>query len=581
MNRPLALACALALLSSRAAADFLPQAGPVQAKALGGNLVAMDDQESAAYYNPAALAGLSRYVLGAGYQQLFAGIPGDDLGVQEITMLAPQEGPGGLGLSWDHFGADLLQQDRLRLAYGVGWMGSDGSQPWFSLGAAASFLYQRYTLTAPLAGVSADHLSSEGGSMDLGAALRPWPGLCLGASVQDVNEPNLGVVGVDRLPRTARWGLALDLPSLHLQATAAQSLNLGRWETQGGLQWTYPGSTLAFRGGLGSENAGVGLGFSVGWLSLDYAYVWSVGAGPSGELPGSHAVALSAAWAVPPPQPRWIWRDLALQAQGQGQWEDAVLFFRRALDQQPGDPLLKAGQAQAQARLDLLRSESYFAAGQRAQGRGDLAEAAGDYRWAAHLNPGSADYAAALAQAQAALPQGPMADPRYQAGLENVLRLMGRRLPKPALAQLEALRSAYPQDPALLALEGGLNAQMKGEAAARGNGGTLRLMEEALRFAGKGQPELARQAWEKVLKADPDNALARQALQEAEAKPTPVPAAQQARAQELFNRGLAAYQAGDLPKAMDLWKEVLRIDPGHLDAQNNLTRARIELENRP
>ena len=60
-----------------------------------------------------------------------------------------------------------------------------------------------------------------------------------------------------------------------------------------------------------------------------------------------------------------------------------------------------------------------------------------------------------------------------------------------------------------------------------------------------------------------------------------MPAALQARAQELFNRGLAAYQAGDLPKAMDLWQQVLRIDPGHLDAQNNLMRARIELESHP
>jgi tetratricopeptide (TPR) repeat protein len=572
---------ALLACPAAAQADFLPQSGPVQGLALGGNLVAMDDQEAAAHDNPAALAGLSRYVLSAGYQQLFAGIPGDDLGVQEISMLAPHEGPGGLGLLWDHFGADLLQQDRLRLAYGVGWSGQDRAQPWFSLGAGASLLYQRYTLTAPLAGVSSDHLSAEGGSMDLGVALRPWPWLCLGASVQDVNEPNLGVVGVDRLPRTTRWGLALDWPSLHLQATAAQSLNLDQLETQAGLQWTYPGSTLAFRGGASTSNASLGLGFAVGWLSLDYAYVWSVGAGPSGALPGSHAVALSAAWAAAPPGPRWVWRDMALQAAQQGQWEDALLFFRRALDQQPGDPELKSGLAQAQARLDLQRSASYLAAGQRAQARGDLAEAVGDFRWAAHLNPSSPECAAALASAQAGLPQGPMADPRYQARLASVLTRMGQHQPKRALEELEALRQAFPQDAALLALEGDLAAQLKKPDSSHEPAAALRSMEEALRYAGKGQAELARQAWQKVLQADPDNALARQALQEAEAKPTPVPASQQARAQELFNRGLAAYQSGDLPKAMDLWKEVLRIDPGHLDAQNNLMRARIELENKP
>ncbi|HXB96435.1 MAG TPA: tetratricopeptide repeat protein, partial [bacterium] len=485
------------------------------------------------------------------------------------------------GLLWDHFGADLLQQDRLRLAYGVGWGGGDGAQPWFSLGAGASFLSQRYTLTAPLAGVSADHLSAEGGSMDLGVALRPWPRLCLGASVQDVNEPNLGVVGQDRLPRTTRWGLALDLPSMHLRATAAQSLNLDQWETQGGLQWTYPGSTLAFRGGLSTENASLGLGFSVGWLCLDYAYVWSVGAGPSGALPGSHAVALSAAWDAQPARPQWVWGDMARQAAQRGQWEDALFFYRRALDQQPGDAALAAGLAQAQAQLDRQRSVTYFAAGQRAQARGDLAEAVADFHWAAHLNPGWQAAAAALAVVQAALPQGPMADPRYQTRLASVLGYMAQRRPKRALDELEGLRQSYPQDAALLALENDLGAQLKKPGTAREHAATLRSMEEALRFQAKGQAGLARQSWEKVLRADPDNALARQALQEADAKPTPVPAAQQARAQELFNRGLAAYQAGDLPKAMDLWQKVLRIDPGHLDAQNNLLRARIELENHP
>jgi tetratricopeptide (TPR) repeat protein len=272
---------------------------------------------------------------------------------------------------------------------------------------------------------------------------------------------------------------------------------------------------------------------------------------------------------------------MALQALQQGQWEDALLFFRRALEQQPGDVVLTQGLAQAQSRLDLQRSASYFAAGQRAQARGDAAEAVADYRWAAHLNPGSTDFAAALASAQSLLPQGPMADPRYQARLGTILTHMGQRWTRRALEELEDLRKDFPQDAALQALEGDLDAQLKKPASGRQNAGTLRSMEEALRYAGKGQPELARQAWEKVLKADPDNALARQALQEARAKPTPVPAALQARAQELFNRGLAAYQAGDLPKAMDLWQQVLRIDPGHLDAQNNLMRARIELESHP
>jgi tetratricopeptide (TPR) repeat protein len=573
------LFCAVLALTAPASADFLDLAGPVQATALGGNLVALDNEPEAAFDNPAALAELSQYQLSASYEQMFAGLSGDNLGVQGLTLMAPGLGPGGMDLSWDHFGADLLQQDRIRLAYGLALQSDAARQPWFSIGVGASFLHQSYTLITPLAGVATNNLGGEAGSMDFGVALRPLKYFWLGGSVQDLNQPNLGVVGVDRLPSTFRWGAGLAYPDWRLEGTMSQSLNQGLLEDQAGLQWTYPGSSLAFRAGVNSEDASVGLGFALGTLLLDYAYSWSISAGPSGQLPGNQAVQVSVFWSNVSTDRR-SWRELALAAVKQGHWGEAVLFFKRALDQEPLDPELKRDLADAENRSNEQLASTYFDYGRRAQSSGDLSVAVADFRWACHLNPLEKEYRDALMAAEDSLPQGPMADVRFQTRLLAVLAWMGRNQPRQALDELDRLRQTYPSDPSLLALESDLRAHLQRTPKAVGvNDETLREMEEALRYAGKGQVGMARKAWQKVLEKDPGNALAQQALRDISAAAVPLDDEKLRRAQDLFNQGLGAYQAGELRKAMDLWQQVLSINPGHLDAQNDLMRARIEIEN--
>ncbi|HXC63293.1 MAG TPA: tetratricopeptide repeat protein, partial [bacterium] len=54
--------------------------------------------------------------------------------------------------------------------------------------------------------------------------------------------------------------------------------------------------------------------------------------------------------------------------------------------------------------------------------------------------------------------------------------------------------------------------------------------------------------------------------------------AQRKRSEALFNRGLGAYEGGDIPGAIRYWEQAVQADPDNLNARNNLVRARIEME---
>ena len=44
-----------------------------------------------------------------------------------------------------------------------------------------------------------------------------------------------------------------------------------------------------------------------------------------------------------------------------------------------------------------------------------------------------------------------------------------------------------------------------------------------------------------------------------------------------YFEGVDAYLEGDLPKAIGIWKKILAVEPGHLDAQRSLSQAEVEL----
>jgi tetratricopeptide (TPR) repeat protein len=105
-----------------------------------------------------------------------------------------------------------------------------------------------------------------------------------------------------------------------------------------------------------------------------------------------------------------------------------------------------------------------------------------------------------------------------------------------------------------------------------------RLVSEAEIYEKKGRMDLARQAWMEVLQRQPDHAQAIGKISGAGAARPALKPGEAARAEKLYENGLKAYLNGDVAGAIAMWEQVLKIDPGHVNALNNLTRARLELK---
>jgi hypothetical protein len=580
-----ALALALALAPCAARGGFLDSSEPAQAAAMGGNLVALPEEPSGAYYNPAALGVLGQYLVSARYAQLFAGLENDNLAAGGLEAMAPMGNLGGLALGWDHFSGDFVQQDRLQLAWGRDQDLSSLGR--WDLGLSLGYLHQSFTLSAPLAGVNVDQLASQAFSLGAGTAWKPWPWLVLGFSGQDINQPNLGVLGPAQVPATWRWGLGLRSGPGGLGAaelTAAQSLSLGQDQTQVGLQWEPWDLGLALRAGLAPNEGSVGLGWALGTLRLDYAYLFSIGADAalgSSSLPANHWFELSYAWGAEAPLDRWL--DKARDAGRRGDWAQAVWYYGNALEGRPGDPALKRERDQASAQYQALRCRQYYQAGLKAQAQGSLPEARIDFQWARQANPSDPLPAAALSALDAQMPKGALADSRVQAALAGALALHSQRQDAGALARLEQATAWYPGDPSLSALKRVFAAQAEAAAGSaplseRAEKKVLALQHEAESYESQGHGELARQAWLKILAEDPDNPEARERMRPGGAKPDAASAAQRRRSEALFNRGLGAYEGGDIRGAIRYWEQAVQADPDNLNARNNLVRARIEME---
>ena len=407
----------------------------------------------------------------------------------------------------------------------------------------------------------------------------------MAASGQDINQPNLGVLGPAQVPVTWRWGLGLRSgpgSAGAAELTAAQTLSLGLVQTQVGAQWSPWDLGLALRAGLSPDEGSVGLGWALGSLRLDYAYLFSVGGDASvggASLPANHWFELSYAWGASRPPERWAER--AREAAARGDWAQALWYYGNALESRPDDASLKRERDQALAQYQAARARQYYQAGLKAQAQGGLAEARIDFQWARQSNPLDPLPAAALAALDARQSRGALADPRVQAVVAQALALKAQGRTAEALGRLGQADAWYPGDPSLGSLRRAFEAGSAAAGPALSTGDekrVLALQHEAESYEGQGHADLARQAWQRILALDPDNPEARQRLKPAGERAEGASPAQRRRSEKLFNLGLGAYESGDLRGAIRQWEQAVQADPDNLNARNNLVRARIEME---
>jgi hypothetical protein len=272
---------------------------------MAGAFTAVADDSSALHVNPAGL-GQARYSeLSLDYSRLYVGLNDDsDLGVGHVAFAHPlartRYGVMALGYA-DMSLSGAYTEQTFAAAYGKRVL------PRFYAGGALKWLGRKfgsdiYTVRDPLFQKNGKTASAVG--IDLGTLYVPTPRYAFGFALKDFNEPDVGLGSTDRVPMTAKAGLAYYQPSF-VFSTDLSLKDSDALLSAASEKW-FLRHTLAARGGLslGSRNErtlSIGLGYRFQLFRLDYAIVFPLSS--VGDIMGSHHIALTARFGTPVQKP--------------------------------------------------------------------------------------------------------------------------------------------------------------------------------------------------------------------------------------------------------------------------------------
>lgn len=273
MRRTLTALCLLCLLFGSASANFVEVETGARAMGMGGAFVAVADDVTALYWNPAGLAAFTGYQL-FGMRTSVYSVDGLS---EDSVMAAYSTGCHGFGVGWMRTGAeDLYNEDTIVAGYGM-------RTPVAGLKVGAAV--KRFSIDAPGYDYYNDPAFDEGGDAafagDFGVLYHraQWS---FGAAVRNLGEPELQllsttqetdldpVVSELRLGTTylfrevmlmsVEWRYPREVPAFYDEK---HGLNLGTEI------WFY--DVFALRAGMNRDRITAGLGLSTEHVRIDVA----------------------------------------------------------------------------------------------------------------------------------------------------------------------------------------------------------------------------------------------------------------------------------------------------------------------
>ncbi|MDO8806123.1 MAG: type IX secretion system membrane protein PorP/SprF [Elusimicrobiota bacterium] len=305
MKTILSTFCLFALLAAPARAAFEDVDAGARATAMSGAYAAQTDGASSLFYNPAGIIGLTRYEAAISQEKMLMGLTdGSSLSRGGIAIGAPLVF-GGSYWGAAAFGLDSLSLDSLysesRMRLGYAYPVKDNL--WVGLALArmgVTYGSDLYTAINPVL-QSATGKSAMG--IDIGAIYR-LESMDLGLSIQNANEPDLGIkypnkvdrkigLGVAFKRETYTWDFDLVISGADLRLKTGAEIPLMAKKFN---------SRVQARGGfsLGSRDyrsASAGFGYNGGAYRVDYSFVYPL-SGISGTM-GSHQLGVVVAWGEP------------------------------------------------------------------------------------------------------------------------------------------------------------------------------------------------------------------------------------------------------------------------------------------
>lgn len=297
-----------AFAADKYAGEFLTHGVGARALGMGSAFVAVADDVTAGYWNPAGVADVS----GRAVQFMHAETFGDVINYDTGAGVMPLNGGGAVAVTVVRLAVDDIpftdfEEDENRIYYDEAGITLESDSETALLVSYGRRVSERLRVGGNLKLISksiADY-SCYGAGFDLGAKFDLWSGTTLGANLQDITTTFLSWDTKERelIMPTAKLGAAqrFELPSMGGVLTVAADADF-RFENRALADEYHVGSISAdthygaefmyhdmvgVRGGLSAGQLTAGAGFALGGFTVDYAF------GKHEYLDSSHRVSAS------------------------------------------------------------------------------------------------------------------------------------------------------------------------------------------------------------------------------------------------------------------------------------------------
>jgi len=201
---------------------------------MGGAFCAVADDASAPLWNPAGIVQLRYPEANFMYAKLFTGLDEVDLGSSYASCVFPFKGIGSFAINWTNFvSKDLYREDTISLSYGKNLKDIiPRLLPDFYLGMNLKYLEHGFTLDER---TKTDAVFENGKSKyaltaDIGLILIPYSigtgRFCVGLSLKNVTNPNVGLKTRDKVPLEVRLGAAYRMTGYRIPGIKVEDITI-------------------------------------------------------------------------------------------------------------------------------------------------------------------------------------------------------------------------------------------------------------------------------------------------------------------------------------------------------------------
>jgi tetratricopeptide (TPR) repeat protein len=577
---------------------------------MGGAFVALGDDPSALYYNPAALRSNRHFGVMLNHIQLFSDF--SDANYDFLGLVYPTMNVGSVGLGFmtsgtggirefDEFSRELgeisYRESQAILAYGF-------DLPWellgkLTLGSSVKVLHQRV-----------GDYSDTGTGLDLGFLYRTrlLEGFTIGANLQDIVGAETKLVAVsEKVDRTMMFGAAY---SRRFGGVSALNMTIqydmperDDNDVRLGAEYSYK-DLLSVRVGFDSEQITGGIGLVWRGYGVDYGYFSREEAGSSHPISVSARIGPSLEEKMRLGEERRALEDeqrirqifservaghvqAAERNRSEGSLEQALDELKIAREYDPTNGAVAASFDEVQQEILAQQAErtkesekallinQHFQLGLKYYGDNEYLLAKAEWRNVLDLDPeneGARDY---LARTDEKISEQ-IAQHRRRAGV-----LEGRGELAAALSEWNLVRLLDPESEQAAAaigrLSGRVEEMQRSYQTASRRLEIVRLFENALAAFREGLYAEAKAELTELLRLNPAHEEAKKLLRRTERRITPLTDEEKEEIKRLYITGTKYFTQGNYTAAIEEWRKILDIDPDNESVLKNIEEAQRRL----